>query len=198
MHVSKDSMWRKIWKILQNFLGTKQGPISNGLWPLTSLPCPRSLINPMPQTTPKFNKVPDLVGAVPCCHVCSSPWSIQSRQKQAYHAPRQVSSIPVPLLCFLFPIYTYVLNLSFRLTENITQTQASKTHLAHSVSHSSVRPSSLASFQWKLQATAQPSEKKVVEDGQALDDPHSPPLHCSWFPSLLLYSFVVLLFSASC
>jgi hypothetical protein len=24
MHVSKDSMWRKIWKILQNFLGTKQ------------------------------------------------------------------------------------------------------------------------------------------------------------------------------
>ena len=26
MHVSKDSMWRKIWKILQNFLGTKQGP----------------------------------------------------------------------------------------------------------------------------------------------------------------------------
>jgi hypothetical protein len=26
MHVSKDSMWRGIWKILQNFLGTKQGP----------------------------------------------------------------------------------------------------------------------------------------------------------------------------
>jgi hypothetical protein len=25
MHVSKDSMWRRIWKILQNFLGTKQG-----------------------------------------------------------------------------------------------------------------------------------------------------------------------------
>jgi len=25
MHVSKDSMWREIWKILQNFLGTKQG-----------------------------------------------------------------------------------------------------------------------------------------------------------------------------
>jgi hypothetical protein len=25
MHVSKDSMWRGIWKILQNFLGTKQG-----------------------------------------------------------------------------------------------------------------------------------------------------------------------------
>jgi hypothetical protein len=24
MHVSKDSMWRRIWKILQNFLGTKQ------------------------------------------------------------------------------------------------------------------------------------------------------------------------------
>jgi len=26
MHTSKDSMWREIWKILQNFLGTKQGP----------------------------------------------------------------------------------------------------------------------------------------------------------------------------
>ena len=26
MHTSKDSMWRGIWKILQNFLGTKQGP----------------------------------------------------------------------------------------------------------------------------------------------------------------------------
>jgi len=25
MHSSKDSMWREIWKILQNFLGTKQG-----------------------------------------------------------------------------------------------------------------------------------------------------------------------------
>jgi hypothetical protein len=25
MHVSKDSMWQEIWKILQNFLGTKQG-----------------------------------------------------------------------------------------------------------------------------------------------------------------------------
>jgi hypothetical protein len=25
MHASKDSMWRGIWKILQNFLGTKQG-----------------------------------------------------------------------------------------------------------------------------------------------------------------------------
>ena len=25
MHVSKDSMWREIWKILQNFLETKQG-----------------------------------------------------------------------------------------------------------------------------------------------------------------------------
>jgi hypothetical protein len=25
MHVSKDSMWRGIWKILQNFWGTKQG-----------------------------------------------------------------------------------------------------------------------------------------------------------------------------
>jgi hypothetical protein len=26
MHVSKDSMWQEIWKILQNFLETKQGP----------------------------------------------------------------------------------------------------------------------------------------------------------------------------
>jgi len=26
MHASKDSMWREMWKILQNFLGTKQGP----------------------------------------------------------------------------------------------------------------------------------------------------------------------------
>jgi len=26
MHVSKDSMWREIWEILQNFLETKQGP----------------------------------------------------------------------------------------------------------------------------------------------------------------------------
>jgi hypothetical protein len=25
MYLSKDSMWRRIWKILQNFLGTKQG-----------------------------------------------------------------------------------------------------------------------------------------------------------------------------
>jgi len=25
MHASKDSMWREIWKILQNFLETKQG-----------------------------------------------------------------------------------------------------------------------------------------------------------------------------
>jgi len=26
MHASKDSMWREMWKILQNFLGSKQGP----------------------------------------------------------------------------------------------------------------------------------------------------------------------------
>jgi hypothetical protein len=26
MHTIKDSMWREIWKILQNILGTKQGP----------------------------------------------------------------------------------------------------------------------------------------------------------------------------
>jgi hypothetical protein len=26
MHTSKDLMWRRIWKILQNFWGTKQGP----------------------------------------------------------------------------------------------------------------------------------------------------------------------------
>jgi hypothetical protein len=31
MHVSKDSMWREIWKILQNFLGTKQGLRSSTL-----------------------------------------------------------------------------------------------------------------------------------------------------------------------
>jgi hypothetical protein len=29
MHVSKDSMWQGIWKILQNFLGTKQDLIPN-------------------------------------------------------------------------------------------------------------------------------------------------------------------------
>ena len=26
MHASKDSIWREMWKILQNFQGTKQGP----------------------------------------------------------------------------------------------------------------------------------------------------------------------------
>ena len=36
MHTSKDSMWREIWKILQNFLGTKQGLITAVVLGLTS------------------------------------------------------------------------------------------------------------------------------------------------------------------
>jgi hypothetical protein len=37
MYVSKDSMWRRIWKFLQNFLGTKQG--LSGLLLRCLIPC---------------------------------------------------------------------------------------------------------------------------------------------------------------
>jgi hypothetical protein len=37
MHVSKDSMWRGIWKFLQNFLGTKPALINPRVYGMDSI-----------------------------------------------------------------------------------------------------------------------------------------------------------------
>jgi hypothetical protein len=96
MHVSKDSMWWRIWKILQNFLGTKQDPsiyiqlwFSKKKYPVMELLAASSHMRPHSTNTiprlgsqrPSWNTyIPSLFSSL--CVFCLQPTTLTTDKKK--------------------------------------------------------------------------------------------------------------------